>query len=148
VSSVVFRPQRRRRRAQLNLTSLIDVLFLLLIFFMLTSTFRLRGEMDLSLPQSSTAEARATDRPDQRTEITLREDGTVFLNGRAIDPALLRDELLATTADPANARVTLSAEALAKHADVVRLLDVVREAGFGGVSLGAEVSRFGEGDRK
>jgi len=142
VSAVVFRPQRRRRRAQVNLTSLIDVLFLLLIFFMLTSTFRLRGEMDLTLPESSTSQARNADRPERPTEIVLRADGSVLLDGTPVDPANLEEALLATTDDPANARVTLSAEALAKHADVVRLLDVVRQAGFGGVSLGTEVQRF------
>lgn len=147
MSAVVFRPQRRRRRAQVNLTSLIDVLFLLLIFFMLTSTFRLRGEMDLTLPESSSSEARAADRPDRPTEIVLRADGSVLLDGQPVDPATLKAELLATTQDPANARVTLSAEALARHADVVRLLDVVREAGFGGVSLGTEVQRFQEDQR-
>ena len=57
MSALVFRARPGRRRAALSVTPLIDVLFLLIIFFSLTSTFDEAGELELDLPDSSTAEA-------------------------------------------------------------------------------------------
>jgi biopolymer transport protein ExbD len=59
VSRMVFRERRRTKSVDLNVTSLVDVLFLLLIFFMLTTTFKHAGELELNLPESSTAGPRA-----------------------------------------------------------------------------------------
>jgi biopolymer transport protein ExbD len=105
-----------RRKVSINLTSLIDVLFLLLIFLMLTSTFRRAGEMDLELATSSTAAA---------AELSDDEE-------------LLRLLSEAHESDP-DRPVLLNAEAEARHADVVRLIDIVRETGYGGLSLGTEL---------
>jgi biopolymer transport protein ExbD len=52
---MVFRERKRSKSTELNVTSLIDVLFLMLIFFMLTTTFKRAGELELNLPESSTA---------------------------------------------------------------------------------------------
>ncbi len=48
-----FKPQKRKRGAIINVTSLIDVLFLLLIFFMVTSTFKNQPAINLVLPRST-----------------------------------------------------------------------------------------------
>ena len=140
MSEFAFRPVRRRRRVTLNLTSLIDVLFLLLIFFMLTSTFRRAGEMSLDLPESSTSEPALVGEQTPPSQLTLRQDGVVELDGQAIDgdEALLAQLLSRTRADSL-ARVVVNAEASARHADVIRLIDLVREAGFAGLSLGTEM---------
>ncbi len=140
MAEFVFRPARRRRRVTLNLTSLIDVLFLLLIFFMLTSTFRRAGQMELELPESSTSEARPLGEQHPPVELALRADGSVTLDGESVadDESLLR-RLQAITARDSSARVVLSAEAEARHGDVIRLVDLIREAGFAGLGLGTEL---------
>lgn len=130
----------RRRRVLINLTSLIDVLFLLLIFFMLTSTFRRAGEMDLELATSSTAAAAEASRPVEPLEIVMLADGTVRYGGRDIaDDEELLKILEQEHADEPDRGVLLNAEAQARHADVVRLIDIVREAGYRGLSLGTEI---------
>ena len=55
MSQMVFRPRKSGKEVVLNMTPLIDVLFLLLIFFMLTGTFKRVGELELQLPDSSTS---------------------------------------------------------------------------------------------
>lgn len=139
MSELVFRPSRRRRRVSLNLTSLIDVLFLLLIFFMLTSTFRQMGEMELQLPESSTSTPAQIGQEVRPTEVVLRSDGSLLLDGEPLDHEQLVQRLRAKVAEREDARVALNAEADARHADVVKLIDLVRELGFAGLSLGTEL---------
>ncbi|RKZ16731.1 biopolymer transporter ExbD [bacterium] len=129
-----------RRRVSINLTSLIDVLFLLLIFFMLTSTFRRAGEMELELATSSTAAASEATPENAPLEVAMLRDGTVRFGGQVVadDEELLRVLSAAHEAD-AGRGILLNAEAEARHADVVRLIDIVREAGYGGLSLGTEI---------
>ena len=129
-----------RKRVRIDLTSLIDVLFLLLIFFMLTSTFRRAGEMDLELAPSSTAAAAELSAAGEPVEVAMLADGSVRFEGREIgdDEELLRILRESHAADP-DRGVLLNAEAESRHADVVRLIDIVREAGYGGLSLGTEI---------
>jgi biopolymer transport protein ExbD len=129
-----------RRKVSINLTSLIDVLFLLLIFLMLTSTFRRAGEMDLELATSSTAAAAESSPSLEPVEISMLADGTVRYGDRIVsdDEELLRLLSEAHESDP-DRPVLLNAEAEARHADVVRLIDIVRETGYGGLSLGTEL---------
>ncbi len=129
-----------RRRVSINLTSLIDVLFLLLIFFMLTSTFRRAGEMELQLATSSTAAASEATPESAPLEVAMLRDGTVLFGDQVVadDEELLRVLSAANEAD-AGRPILLNAEAEARHADVVRLIDIVREAGYGGLSLGTEI---------
>lgn len=131
---------RPRRRVSINLTSLIDVLFLLLIFLMLTSTFRRAGEMDLELAASSTASAAEASSSEEPVEVAMLADGTVRFDGQVVsdDEQLLRILSDAHAADP-DRGVLLNAEAEARHADVVRLIDIVRESGYRGLSLGTEI---------
>jgi biopolymer transport protein ExbD len=116
------------------------VLFLLLIFLMITSTFRRTGEMDLELATSSTAAAAESRPSSEPVEISMLADGTVSYDGRVVDDdeELLRQLRTAHEADPERG-VLLNAEAEARHADVVRLIDIVRESGYGGLSLGTEI---------
>jgi len=128
-----------------NLTSLIDVLFLLLIFFMLSSTFRMAGEMDLQLPSSRTAGA-AQDAPAETlARVSLRADGSLFLDGEAVSIDQLRAELGKRVAADSSTRVRLDAEGDARHAAVIELLDLVRELGFSGVGLGTELEHDATG---
>ncbi len=138
-----FRPRRQKRRASLNLTSLIDVLFLLLIFFMLTSTFRRRGEMQLELPSSNTSTPIASSSDRTTTELVLRADGTLLIDGVVTAPEAALGKLQAVHESDPTRIVLLKAAADSRHADVVRLYDLVREVGFPGFRLGTEIERPG-----
>ena len=71
----------RRSRAVINITPLIDVLFILIIFFMVSSTFLEQPAIQLELPEAETAEAT------QLKDIvsTIGKDGSLFLNNQAIN---------------------------------------------------------------
>jgi len=140
VSELAFRSRQRRPEVSLNVTPLIDVLFLLIIFFTLTSTFKRAGELELRLPDSSTAAPRLPDPERHEIEIVVTDDDRLFVDDERVEPAAL-EELLRSAhgADP-DAQIVIKAEEDVRHAEVVHLLDLVRDVGFPGVAIGTELA--------
>jgi len=73
---------RQRDEPDINLTSLIDVVLLLLIFFMVSTSFVREAEINLRLPEASASAP--TDAPADALEITVTEAGSYLVNGRAL----------------------------------------------------------------
>jgi biopolymer transport protein ExbD len=138
VSGMVFRSRRGPKQVQLNVTSLVDVLFLLLIFFMLTGTFKRVGELELRLPESSTATPVA-DHPPREVELILTEDGRLLLGDERIEMPELKVRLQRILEEDPESQVTIKAEESVTHGQVIRLMDVVREAGFHGLGIGTRI---------
>jgi biopolymer transport protein ExbD len=135
VSGVRFRERKPRKQVDLNVTSLVDVLFLLLIFFTLTSTFKRAGEIELNLPRSTTAvpAGSANSKP---LDVVLTEHGTLLLDGAPTTFDGLLPKLRTVAQQQPDREVMIDAEEHVGHGQVVRLLDAVRAAGFKGVSIG------------
>jgi len=138
MSGMEFRPARKRTAVTLNLTPLIDVLFLFIIFFTLTSTFKRVGELELRLPDSSTAQPAPAGAEALELELVATEDGRLLLEGAPLALPELKSALTRLHAASPERRVLIKAEAGVTHGEVVRLLDIVREAGFPGVGIGTE----------
>lgn len=136
MSRMVFRERKRNKGVDLNVTSLIDVLFLLLIFFMLTSTFKRAGELELNLPESSTAAPAGGLSPSEGVSLVLTEKGTLMLDGATATFEALPAALRSVRERRPDAQVMIEAETGVPHGQVVRLLDAVRTAGFTGVGIG------------
>jgi biopolymer transport protein ExbD len=136
MSGIVFRKPRARKQVDLNVTSLVDVLFLLLIFFTLTSTFKRAGEINLKLPKSTTAEHSAAGANQQPVDLVLTEKGTLFLDGSPTTFEALAPKLRSAHDRQPDRQVMIEAEERVGHGQVVRLLDAVRTAGFTGVGIG------------
>lgn len=117
--------ERSRRKALINVTSLIDVVFLLLLFFVVTSTFLERPGIDLSLPESGSAEV-AT-----REDVTVRlaADGVVWVGDDRIAPARLAAAIEALLVERGTGRVVLEADERVAHGRVVEAMDAARDAG-------------------
>jgi len=123
----VFGMRRRLRRPTINITSLIDVMFLLLIFFMVSSTFREQIGIDITLPVAATA----TEQQPAQQVITVRADGAILFGpDQAVTaPEQLRhalQELLA--ADPETV-LLLRADEAAAFQDVITVIDIARSVG-------------------
>ena len=136
MSGVVFRKPRARKQVDLNVTSLVDVLFLLLIFFTLTSTFKRAGEINLQLPKSTTAEHAASGASQEPVDLVLTEKGTLFLDGSPTTFEAVLPKLRSAHDRQPDRQVMIEAEEHVGHGEVVRLLDAVRTAGFTGVGIG------------
>lgn len=141
MSRMVFRERKRSRGVDLNVTSLVDVLFLLLIFFMLTTTFKHAGELELNLPESSTAGPANAGAAEDGAELVLTEQGTLLLDGTPVTFETLPAGLRTLRQRRPGAQIMIEAEAGVAHGQVVRLLDAVRTAGFQGVGIGATTTQ-------
>jgi len=138
VSRMVFRQSKRNKGVELNVTSLVDVLFLLLIFFMLASTFKRAGELELNLPESSTSGPVGVGAAAESVDLVLTEKGTLMLDGAAVTFETLPAQLSKLRERRPRAQILIQAEASVAHGQVVRLLDAVRTAGFKGVGIGTD----------
>lgn len=136
MSGFTFRKPRAHKQVDLNVTSLVDVLFLLLIFFTLTSTFKRAGEIELQLPKSTTGQHAAAGASQQPVDLVLTEKGTLLLDGSPTSFDALLSLLRAVHDKQPDRAVMIEAEERVGHGQVVRLLDAVRTAGFTGVEIG------------
>jgi biopolymer transport protein ExbD len=129
-----FFARERSTRVFLNVTSLVDVILLLLLFLVLSATFTDQPAISLTLPRSTTAEAA----PPAPSVLTLTAGGETFLNERRLaEPELLQalKQLHASTGED---RIVLQADTHSEHGQVVHLMDLLRESGFTKLSLTAE----------
>lgn len=131
-----FRERKQGRSLVLNVTSLIDVMFLMLIFLLVTSSFRAQPAVTVVLPRSATAEE-AVDTP---SILYLTTDGRIFLDERAVTEAELAPLLAQLKSDTGEDRMVLRADAGAQHGDVVRLIDTIKQSGFTRISLSARAA--------
>ena len=129
-----FNP-KKKRRVMINVTSLIDVMFLLLIFFMVTSTFKNQPAINLVLPRSATA----SETVDTPAILFLTAEGDVYLNDTLIDLVSLGARLKEMHDESGEDRMVLRADEDAAHGDVVELIDTIKQSGFTRVSLSARV---------
>jgi len=121
---------RPREEPEVNLTSLIDVVFLLLIFFMVSTSFVKESRLTITLPE---AESEAPAAEAERLEIAVTAAGTLLVNGRELvnnSPATLRRALLEVSGGDTTLPVIIVADADARHQSVVTIMDVAGRMGF------------------
>jgi biopolymer transport protein ExbD len=121
---------RHREDPDLNLISLIDVLLVLLIFFMVSTTFQQEARIKIHLPQSSDIpQPRGAQEP---LVITVTADGNYRINERTLinsTPEVLREALM-KQAGTDRSPITIRADARATHQAVVTAMDVAGRLGF------------------
>jgi biopolymer transport protein ExbD len=119
---------------ELNLTPLIDVVFLLLIFFMVTTTFQKQSELQIKLPQAS-AKIEQTKTP---LEVVINEEGNFFINNKQIlfkDRITLMQTLARLTNGNTKQPLVIRADARTPHQAVVTVMDVAGKIGLVKISI-------------
>ena len=127
---------RPRAQVEVNLTSLIDVVLLLLIFFMVSTSFVKQSKITISLPEAESSTV-APDVPEQ-IDIMISETGVYMVNGRELintRPETIRNALQKVSNGDNSLPLTISADANAKHQDVVTAMDVAGRLGFVQISI-------------
>lgn len=115
----------------INLTPLIDVVFLLLIFFMVTTTFTRETQLEVSLPEASSAQAASQEQ--ERIDILINADGQYFVNGQALvntQPETLRRAVIELAGEQRKIPYVITADAQTPHQAVVSAMDVAGQLGF------------------
>jgi biopolymer transport protein ExbD len=127
---------RTKTQPEVNLTSLIDVVLLLLIFFMVSTSFVKQSKINISLPQAESAAM--VEEPPEQIDIMITANGTYLVNGRELinnRPETLRNALQKVSAGKSNLPLTISADANARHQHVVTAMDVAGRLGYTQISI-------------
>lgn len=127
----------QREEPQVNMTSLIDVVLLLLVFFMVTSSFVRESSVKIILPEAS-SEPVAMPADADRLEITITSDGLYFVNNRELvnsEPETLQRAIEAIAGGRSELPVTVLADADARHSDVIRAMDTAATLGFTQINI-------------
>jgi biopolymer transport protein ExbD len=133
-----------KEEPEVNLTSLIDVVLLLLIFFMITTSFVRETEIRLRLPEAETAPPASLD---DALEITITTDGDYLVNGRQVinrRPVTLRRAMANVAGDRRDQTVVIRADARASHQSVVTAMDVAGRLGFMNINIATMEQGSGE----
>ena len=125
----------RKHELSINLTPLIDVVFLLLIFFMVTTTFRDESQIKIDLPQATKEPVEGVS---ETLTIVVDRDGRYFVNDQSlINTQLdtLKRALRKEMGESDNIPVVVSADANAPHQSVVTAMDAARQVGLTRLSI-------------
>lgn len=129
-----FRRQHREE-VGINLTPLIDVVFLLLIFFMVSTTFTRETQLSIDLPE---AEGEPKETLQEEIEILIDESGRYRVNGRALVDNRMRTlqaAIYKVAAGDTTLPMTITADAQASHQAVVQAMDAAGRMGFAHLSI-------------
>jgi len=128
-------PHPNKKSASFNLTPLIDVVFLLLIFFMLTTTFvNLENRIKVNLPTGDFAAAE----PSENIIVTITENNTIYLNGKLIDPLKLTESVAAEIKEEPEKIVILEADKNVLHGKVIRVMDLLKKGGAERIAIATQ----------
>ena len=134
-----LRPGHKEETVEVNLTALIDVVFLLLIFFMVTTTFDRHAKLKVSLPESTT---KATQQQSESLILSIDAKGNYFINDRQIinqQLDTLKSAILKTIGEDINniqdVALVLRADANTPHQAVVRAMDAASQLGLTKLSI-------------
>ncbi len=117
---------KKKKKVLINITSLIDVLFLLLIFFMVSSTFIEKPGMDLELPESETS----TMKEIKDLVLQITPDGDMTLNSEEITLETLETKLKEEHEQNITASLILKADKEVKHGVIVMVMDAAKLVGI------------------
>ncbi len=112
--------------SEINVTPFVDVVLVLLVIFMVTAPMLVREQMNVNLPKAKSGEKSAS----EALPIVIDKDGKVLFEGKPIAMDAIEGQIkLAVAKNPA-AQAIISADTESKHGDVVRVLDIVKQAGI------------------
>lgn len=126
---------KKEEGVEVNLTPLIDVVFLLLIFFMVSSTFDRHAKLKVQLPQ---ADAQAQQKVDDPIVLSIDSKGKYYINDRQVvneQLDTLKRALEKTVGDRTNVTLLLRADGRTEHQSVVRAMDAAAQLGLTKLSI-------------
>jgi biopolymer transport protein ExbD len=129
-----FRRQIALQPAGFNITPLIDILLVLIIFFILTWNFS-RDERDMAVRVPTATQAEESKPRPGEIILNVRNDGSVVLNQRTMDEASLKEVLKQVSKDFPNQPIIIRADRQVAYEHVIKVLDVCRAASIYNVAF-------------
>ena len=122
--------RRQRQEVDVNLTPLIDVVFLLLIFFMVSTTFTKESQLSIDLPEASTKASRVAKK---KIEISITRQGEYAVNGVSLlnrKPETLKSAISKISEGDNTLPMVITADSATAHQSVVTAMDMAGQLGF------------------
>jgi len=129
------RRDRRKSESEVNLTPMLDVVFIMLIFFIVTASFVKESGIEISRPGASTAVRKEKG----NILIAISANDQIWMNRRQVDPRALRANIERMHAENPQSAVIIQADKEAKTGLLVKVMDAARSAGVKSVSLAADI---------
>ena len=132
----------RRRRAleqeetEVNVTPMLDVVFIMLIFFIVTASFVKEAGIEVNRPDAATAERKERG----NILVAISENGQIWINKRQVDPRAVRANIERMHAENPQGSVVIQADENSKNGLLVQVMDAARLAGVFEVSIAAEIT--------
>ena len=135
-----FKTKREGIRSNVDMTPMIDIVFQLILFFLVSTTFATLPGIKLNLPQSHTAESTSL----MGITITADESGALYFNDKEVSMTGLGEELLSFdtgTTKKEEFPVSLEADSEVTNGTIVKIFDVIRESGYCVINLRTTVEK-------
>jgi len=136
-----FQRDREKEPLEINLVPMIDVMLVILIFLMITTTYSKYTELQINLPA---AEAEKQLQRSEEVSVLVNAQGQYLVNGAPVGYVSLEQfatELKRASGTAAEPVVVVSADALATHQSVIRVMEAARAAGLQHITFTAQASR-------
>ena len=125
----------REEETGLGIAPLIDIVFLLLIFFMVTSQFDVASGVRIRLPK---VETRILDHEKNRITLVIDKSGQTYFEGKKVDMETLKQDLETSVREMGIIQVILQADRDVAHGHVVRIMDLAKTAGADSILIAAQ----------
>ena len=126
--------QATEAEEEISLTPMLDVVFILLIFFIVTANFIKEPGLEINRPDSDTAETQEN----AAILIAVGPTGEVWMDGRRIDVRQVKANVVKLLADNPQGSVVIQADEKAVADTIIKVMDGAREAGVSAISLASE----------
>jgi biopolymer transport protein ExbD len=127
--------EEEEEKSEVNLTPMLDVVFIMLIFFIVTASFVKEAGIDVNRPDAATAERKEKG----NILVAISADDQIWIDRRLVDPRALRANIERMHAENPNGAVVIQADTKSTNGLLVQVMDASRQAGVKNVSIAAEV---------
>jgi len=129
------RKTREADESEVNLTPMLDVVFIMLIFFIVTASFAKEAGIDVNRPNAATAEVKQKG----NILIAISDTGQIWIDKRRVDVRAVRANIERLHAENPQGSVVIQADTDSKNGLLVAVMDAARQAGVLNVSIAAEI---------
>ena len=126
---------REQDETEVNVTPMLDVVFIMLIFFIVTASFVKEAGIEVNRPSAATAERKERG----NILVAITENGQIWINKRQVDPRAVRANIERMHAENPQGSVVIQADENSRNGLLVQVMDAARLAGVHEVSIAAEI---------
>ena len=130
----LMKKKAEEQAGEIDLTPMLDVVFILLIFFIVTSVFIKEAGIEVSKPLASTSEPRQGD----LILIAVNQAGDIWIDGEQIDPRFIRSRFELRLQEAPNSSVVIQADQGANNEYVMMIMAAARESSITDISISTE----------